>query len=117
MRSLSILIVAVAMVGAALSLIQGLAFPPAPHHLFMGTVRDEFGDPVTAEDALVVMETSSGYRLTAPVEPDVVPGVNFRLQVAMDAGITRELYRPSAMSEAMPFQMWVEIGGVSYRPI
>jgi hypothetical protein len=93
------------------------AFPPAPHHLFMGMVRDELGNPLMGDGATVILESPSGVLLTAPVRLDVVPGINYRVQTPMDAGITPDLYQPSALLSNMPFRMRVEIEGISYLPI
>jgi len=93
------------------------AFPPAPHHLFMGMVRDEYGNPLHDSDATVLFVTGNGSVLIAPVRLDLTPGINFRLEVPMDAGLVGEPYMNTAMQRAMPFEIWIEVGGILYSPL
>ena len=92
------------------------AYPPAPHHLFYGMVRDEFGSPIAA-GAEVILETLSGVQIKTTVIPNLEPGVNYRLAVPMDAGITSDLYKPTALRPTVPFLIRVRIGTVNYLPI
>ena len=92
------------------------AYPPAPHHLFYGMVRDEFGSPIAA-GAEVILETSAGVQIKTTVIPNLEPGVNYRLAVPMDAGITADLYKPTALRPTVPFIIRVRIGTVTYLPI
>jgi hypothetical protein len=93
------------------------AYPPAPHHLFYGVVRDELGNPLPSEDAVVIFESASVTQVTSPVEGGLAPGTNYRLEVPMDAGITAERYKPSAMRPTTPFVLRVQIGSQVYLPI
>ena len=92
------------------------AYPPAPHHLFYGMVRDEFGSPIAA-GAEVILETLGGVQIKTTVIPNLEPGVNYRLAVPMDAGITADLYKPTALRPTVPFLVRVRIGTVNYLPI
>lgn len=94
-----------------------LAYPPAPHHLIYGSVRDEMGNPLVATNAEVMFETLSGVRLTAPVVPGLQPGINYQLPVPMDAGLTSDAYKPTALRPTLPFRMKVKIGATTYLPI
>jgi len=103
---------------AALALAPAvLAFPPAPHHTLYGVVRNEMGEPIRATDAVVVLETVTGVRLKTAVVPLLAPGVNYRLKVPMDAGLTPDNYRPTALRPSVSFRMKVLIGGATYLPI
>lgn len=93
------------------------AFPPAPHHLFMGTVRDEYGNPISTTAAKVIFDTPSGRSITTMVRPGLSRGVNYKLEVPMDSGITSDAYKPTAMSPTLPFTIRVRIGQVDYLPI
>ncbi len=93
------------------------AFPPAPHHLFYGMVRDEFGSPINAPTAGVILEASSGKQIRTQIIAGLEPGVNYRLAVPMDAGLTTDLYKATAMRPTMPFQIKVVINGVTNLPI
>ncbi len=93
------------------------AYPPAPHHLFYGMVRDEFGSPISTPGAEVILETSAGVQIKTQVISGLEPGVNYRLAVPMDAGIASDLYKPTALRPTVPFRIKVKIGTVTYLPI
>lgn len=103
----------------ALSCAQGplQAFPPAPHHTFFGLIRDEYGQPLNVAGAEIFLETSAGGRVKSVVIPDLEPGVNYRLEVPMDAGLTDDTYKPTAMRPSAPFRIQVKIGKIVYLPI
>ena len=93
------------------------AFPPAPHHLLYGMVRDELGNPINAETGLVILESGSGVQVNSPIALGVEPGISYRLSVPMDAGVTSDAYRPTALRPLLPFKMRVRIGNTVYLPI
>lgn len=92
------------------------SYPPAPHHLIYGIVRDELGNPLqgTAE---IILETSAGVQIKGSLVTGRELGVNYELKVAMDAGLTSDLYRPTALQPTVPFKLKVRIGDTSYLPI
>jgi hypothetical protein len=93
------------------------AFPPAPHHVLYGTVRDEQGHPLRAGAAEVVLETTGGVVIRANTVDGAEPGVNFALVIPMDAGITGAPYRPTALNPRVPFRVRVRIGPSLFLPI
>lgn len=96
---------------------QTLAFPPAPHHVLYGIVRDELGNPIAAEDGRVILEAESGVKVDAPIALGLEPGISYRLRIPMDSGVTRDLYRPTALRPRLPFKMKVRVGSTVYLPI
>ena len=116
-RGLGLTAVALALTVALTRSPEALAFPPAPHHLITGLVRDEYGTPINTGNALVILETSSGVRIQAHVIPDLEPGVNYRLEVPMDSGLTAQPYTPTALRPLAPFRLQVKIGNTTYLPI
>lgn len=92
------------------------AFPPAPHHLVFGTLRDEFGNPLT-HGVSIVLEAASGARAVGVARENLRPGVNYEIKVLMDAGLTDRAYRPTALEPAAPFRIKVRIGNREYLPI
>lgn len=92
-------------------------FPPAPHHLFYGLVRDEYGNPLNTDRAEVILETASGAVIKSNIRTDLSAGVNYQLAVPMDSGITSDLYKPTALRPMVPFKIKVKIGPTSYLPI
>ncbi|MCI0539850.1 MAG: hypothetical protein L0Z50_31970 [Verrucomicrobiales bacterium] len=80
-------------------------------------VRDEWGHPINISSAEVILEADQGTLIRSRVVPDLEPGVNYRLTVPMDTGITPDLYKPTAMREVLPYKVKVHIGQVIYLPI
>src|SRR4051812_13307252 len=81
------------------------AFPPAPHHIIFGMVRDEYGQPITSPDAQVILETVTGVQIKGSVVPGLSAGANYRLVIPMDAGIASDAYQPTAMKPTAPFRI------------
>ncbi len=94
-----------------------LAYPPAPHHVIYGLIRDDFGTPLMTPRAQVVLETPGGVQIAATLTPGQAPGVNYQLQVPMDAGITPDPYEPTALTASAAFKLYVVIGQVTNLPI
>ncbi len=93
------------------------AFPPAPHHVIHGLVRDEYGEPLSLASAQVFLETTNGVVVTCQVSPDILPGENYRLIVPMDSTSVPGAYKPTALQPSVPFRLKVVIGGVVYLPL
>lgn len=94
-----------------------LAFPPLPHHTVFGLVRDELGTPVTAAGGEITLETLSGTTLKSVLAPGTDAGMNYRIEVPIDAGLTSDAYLPSAMQPTAPFRMRVKLGTRTYVPM
>lgn len=92
------------------------AFPPALPHTIYGMVRDELGNPLPA-GASIVLESASGVKVYSAVQNIQEAGVNYRLSVPLDAGLTTAAYKPTALSPAAPFKISIIVGGVTYLPI
>src|SRR3954464_7355414 len=93
------------------------AFPPAPHHLIYGLVRDEFGNPISDPTAEVILETASGVQIKSKVVPGLDLGVNYQLAVPIDAGLTSDAYKPTALKPLVGFRIKVKIAETTYLPI
>lgn len=93
------------------------AFPPAPDHVLFGQVRDELGNPLAIKSAVVYLETTAGVRIKTQIVPGLEAGVNYKLPVPMDSGITADQYKPTALRPAVPFRMWVTANGTTLLPI
>ncbi|MBI4326637.1 MAG: hypothetical protein HY674_15440 [Chloroflexi bacterium] len=93
------------------------AYPPAPDHLLFGQVRDELGNPLAVRSAQVYVETDAGIRIKTEIIPGLEPGVNYKLAVSMDSGLTADQYKPTALRPAVPFKMWVVANGTTFLPI
>lgn len=94
-----------------------LAFPPAPHEEVYGLVRDELGNPLTAIGATVLLEVNGNIVTKGVITASREPGVNYRLVIPIDSGISADLYKPSALMPTVPFRIRVKIGSTTYLPI
>ncbi len=106
-----------AILGAGLLVLGAHAFPPAPHHLIYGSVRDEMGEPLVNEGSEIFLETSAGIVLPGVIAPGTEPGVNYEIKVPMDSGITSDAYKPTALAPTVAFRIKVKIGNVVYLPL
>lgn len=94
-----------------------VAFPPAPHHTIFGTVRDEQGAPLRATGAEVLLEAEGRAIARAFIANGSEPGVNYTMSIPLDAAVTSDLYKPTALRPTVPFRMRVKIGNTIYLPI
>lgn len=94
-----------------------MAFPPAPHHLVYGLVRDELGNPLDDPKAVVVLEVNGTTVSTTKISAVADKDGNYRLNIPLDSGVTAQRYQVSAQFPAVPFRMRVKIGTVTYVPI
>jgi hypothetical protein len=94
-----------------------LAYPPAPFHVIYGMARDQYGTPFTTASTTILLQTPTGVRLTGSVCPGLAAGVNYQIDVPMDAGLTPDLYQSSAMVAAAPFKLYVVAGGATNEPL
>jgi hypothetical protein len=108
------MLAALLLLGSAL---ESKAYPPAPPQIFYGLVRDEMGNPLRVNNATVILQTTSGVKITGEISPTVQDGANYKLSVPMDAGVTSDVYQPTALDPAMPFTFRVQIGSTTYLPI
>lgn len=92
-----------------------LAFPPAPHHLIKGTVRDQLGYPVESEGT-VVLTTVTGVTIQVPLTPSLFVDSSYKMEVPMDAGVAPDSYKPTALNPLVPFTMEVRIGTQTFLP-
>jgi hypothetical protein len=101
----------------ALCLRTASAYPPALHHTLFGMVRDQYGIPLQVDNATLIVETASGITNSVLIHPSLAPGVNYRLNLPMDAGLTSDLYQPTALRPSVAFKIKVKIGNVTYLPM
>ncbi len=96
-----------------------LAYPPAPHHMLYGIVRNEVGDPINLSSGDVYLEMPSGTQLRSSVVSGLEPGVNYKLEVPMDSGTAADInaYMPTALKPFWQFKLKVQIGQLTYLPI
>lgn len=93
------------------------AFPPAPHHTLYGMVRNQFGEPLTPTHGDVILESPTGAQLHTAIVSSLQAGVNYSLEVPMDAGTAADLYQPTALKPFFQYRLKVVIGATVYLPI
>lgn len=94
------------------------AAPAAPSFTIYGMVRDTHGNALTTSAGQIVVNRPAGAEIIrGPSESNLDVGINYTLHIAMDAGTTPTLYKPTAMFTAQPFTIVVIINGVTYTPI
>lgn len=108
-------------IGLGLALVMSAlptwSYPPAPYHLIYGVVRDEMGNPLNVDSGTITLEAMTGTKISAYIIPGLEPGVNYQLKVPMDAGMSDDLYKPTALRPTVPFLLRVHIKQKEYLPI
>lgn len=92
------------------------AFPPALPHTIYGMARDEYGNPLRT-NATIILTTAAGVSVSVQVNPELEPGVNYRLVVPLDAGVKSDAYRDIALQATVPFRIRVSINNTQWLPI
>jgi hypothetical protein len=93
------------------------AFPPAPYHQIEGMVRTALGEPLYVQGATVVFETAAGVSIQGYIAENPKPGINYQLRIPMDAGLTEDAYKATALKPWVPFTMKVKVGDWTYLPM
>lgn len=93
------------------------AYPPAPDGFVYGLVVDQYGVPLTDTSAQVLLQTAGGAQVAAAIQPNLAVGVNYLLQVPMDAGMTPIPYTTNALIAGTPYKLYVVENGVTNLPI
>jgi hypothetical protein len=96
---------------------EGQAFPPAPYYTLYGTVRDQVGQTITADGAVVILLQGTN-EVQRTMITQHLTDQNYELVVNMDAnraGTT--LYSNRALATQSAFSLVVEMNGVRYYPI
>jgi hypothetical protein len=96
---------------------QAGAFPPAPHHIIYGLARDQYGTPIMNSQAKVLLRTSDGVQVAANILPGLAVGINFAIEVPMDANIVPDFYKSNALAVATPYKLYVVLGAATNVPI
>lgn len=101
---------------ATLLMIRVAAYPPALPHTLYGLARDPWGNPLQP-GATIILETEAGAKVVGVISRMIEPGVNYRLLVPLDAGLTGEPYKPTALHPLTPFRIKISVGAAMFLPI
>ena len=107
----------VALLSVGVYLPPANAFPPAPDLLIYGMAKDQYGTPLLNPADLVVLQTPSGVKVSANIQPGLAAGINYSLSVPMDAGVTSDPYLPNALMAAAQYKLYVVVGNSTNLPI
>ena len=108
------LLAAVALLGA---LPAARAFPPAPDAVIYGLVKDQYGTPLTDADDQVILQNAAGVQVVGNIQPGLAIGVNYSLNVPMDAGTAGGLYTANAQLTGNQYKLYVSVGATTNLPI
>lgn len=106
-----------ALLAVALCLPVARAFPPAQDIYIYGMVKDQYGTPLLNKGDQVVLQTVSGVQVSAFIEPGLAIGVNYLLDVPMDAGTTPQPYVANALTAGTSFKLFVVVGTTTNLPL
>lgn len=94
------------------------AFPPAPYYTIYGTVRDQVGQTITAEGAVLILLKGGKEVGRTPINSAAQIDQNYELRIRIDhnrSGTT--LYTENAIAAQGLFSMVVEMNGSQFYPI
>jgi len=114
---LSVWLSSAALAGLFLSPASLRAFPPSPPHVIYGMVRNEMGQPIALANSQIILTTTNGVQITGSLATNPDPSVNYRLTIPLDAGISADLYKPTALRPLVGFRIQVKIGQTVYLPM
>jgi hypothetical protein len=93
------------------------AYPPAPSHTLYGMVRTDQGAPLAAGQGIVIVYRGTQEVARGFTDPLIGPGLNYDVNVPIDAGILPGLYQPDAVTPGTAYSIKVIIENVAYVPI
>lgn len=94
------------------------AFPPAPYYTLYGTVRDQVGQTLTAEGAVLILLKGGEEIGRTPINSALQLDQNYELQIRIDhnrSGTT--FYSDKAVAALGLFSLVVQMNGVLFYPI
>lgn len=93
------------------------AFPPAPSGVIYGLVKDQWGTPLMNTADTVLLQTPAGVQVSAAIQPNLAIGVNYALEVPMDAGTLPTPYVANALTAGAQYKLYVVVNGTTNLPM
>jgi hypothetical protein len=94
------------------------AFPPAPYYTLYGMVRDQVGQTVTAQGAVIILLKGGEEIGRAPITSQTRLDQNYQLHVRIDVNRANTvLYTKHAVPRQGAFSLAVDMNGSRYYPI
>jgi hypothetical protein len=107
----------IALVALLLSRPAARGYPPAPNVLIYGLAKDQYGQPLANTADQIILQSSNGVQVVANIQPNLAIGVNYAVQVPMDAGSIPPPYVANALTAGMPYKLYVVVGAATNLPI
>jgi len=113
------LLSAVATIFALFSVLSdGMAFPPLPYYTLFGTVRDQAGQTVVADNAEVLLTKNGTVLQRTPIASVVGGERNYELNIELDASRPgTAAYSEKSIAPNGEFGLIVELNGQRFYPI
>jgi hypothetical protein len=94
------------------------AFPPAPYYTLYGLVRNQVGETLSAEGAVLILLKDDVEIGRTPIDSGLYVDKNYELKISMDANLSGS---PAYSEQALPaqglFSLVVEMNGSLFYPI
>lgn len=98
--------------------VSAYAFPPAPYYTLYGMVRDQVGQVVTAQDAVIILLKGGEEVGRTPITHGVQLDQNYELNIRLDQNRTgTTLYTTKAVLAQGAFSIVVQMDGALFYPI
>lgn len=97
---------------------HAFAFPPSPHYTIFGMVRDQVGQTLQSDSAVIILLLDGVEIARAPISNALRTDWNYELSISIDQNraATRR-YSPSAVPALGLYSLAVELQGQRYYPI
>lgn len=105
---------------AALALASGFtqAFPPAPYYTIYGLVRDQVGQTIKADGAVIILLKGGVEIGRTPITSGLRLDQNYELPIRIDQALGGSpLYSSKAIASNGPYSLVVEMNGTLFYPI
>jgi hypothetical protein len=94
------------------------AFPPAPYYRLYGMVRDQTGQTIKAEGALLILLKDGEEIGRTPINSELLLDQNYDLAIRLDQNRSgTQIYTEKALATQSQFSLVVEINDTRFYPI
>jgi len=94
------------------------AFPPSPHYTIYGVLRDQVGNTLQVDSAVIVLLLDGAEIARAPISNALRADWNYELRISIDQNrASTRRYSPSAVPALGLYSLAVDLQGQRYYPI
>jgi len=98
-------------------LFNGNCYPPAPHHIIEGLVRNEQGVPIISDSIEVLAVSEDAKTVSTKVGDVYKPGVNYSIKIPMESNAGVNLFKTISFRKNLNFSLKIKINEKLYVPI